>query len=1017
MIEVLAPQLLILASAGSGKTYQLSNRIIGLVAKGADPEHIVALTFTRKAAAEFADTVLTKLAKAASDPQAAAVLEKELGLSGVDFSEVLSKISRSLHRITLGTMDSFFSRIVKAFQYELGLVGGRFDLIEGPRQEIATDGILQHILGEVFSSTHGGEFSHAFRRASAGREQQGVARNLREFIKNWHLLYRQKPHFEWGPNDLISHKPEEWERSKQGLANQAMDGIEAIQCTPGQLKALKESIAEIIDHTIAGGRLGGDIGALTKSIIEAVTQQHGDTLTVKFRKEFEITGTTAIALRKLVTLAAQCELSATAMRSRAVHEVIAAYDEQCELLLRTRGRLGFDDIKLLMGEWVNSEEARLRREAIDFRLDARIDHWLLDEFQDTSPAEWNGLLPLIDEAISDEEKRSMFIVGDRKQAIYAWRGGDVTLFDQVIEHYGSNSASKLKIAELNESWRSCPEVLELVNEVCCDKPTLETIFGEAGRDWKCPAHESAPPLRNKSKRGHARVEMTSDWDEKFERMQLLLKQLGVGERELSCGILLRRNDTAAKVANELRSRGFDVILEGQRKPSVDSLIGVTIGQLLRWLADPGNQLARGVLEMSPLHPLLAQRHGDDWNGIWNALTSSITTAGYRATIDDLVRNCGIQWAPYNQRRIDDILQALSEIERRGSASCREVADSIERLSIPQSPGVAAIQVMTIHKSKGLGFDVVLLPDISNKVIPEANRFRVMQDTDPSGNGWLSEAPPQWVRQMHPELLSIEQTWGQRQQHEAMCMLYVALTRAKRGLYVMLDKPSKNHDFNKPSLANWLMRAVGLDALDTEEPWERGSVDWALDIDLLKSTPVTETIPELPTPKLEDHHLAQLTPSSLGTHGRNSVEGMAFGSEVHRLLEGIAWLDENSPTLPNSPAGKACNSLLQNETTRPFFTKGSRDIRLLREQSIDADVGGRWISGIIDRLHLHHDAEGKVKHIEIIDFKTDAVDETATLMAAYGPQIEAYREAVQELHPNATIDCILLSTHLHQAITL
>lgn len=75
-VNILAKNLLILASAGSGKTFQLGNRVIGLVAKGVAPEKIVALTFTRKAAGEFADSVLTKLAKAASEDPTAAGLRR-----------------------------------------------------------------------------------------------------------------------------------------------------------------------------------------------------------------------------------------------------------------------------------------------------------------------------------------------------------------------------------------------------------------------------------------------------------------------------------------------------------------------------------------------------------------------------------------------------------------------------------------------------------------------------------------------------------------------------------------------------------------------------------------------------------------------------------------------------------------------------------------------------------------------------------------------------------------------------
>jgi ATP-dependent exoDNAse (exonuclease V) beta subunit len=164
-MNILEKNLLILASAGSGKTFQLGNRVIGLVARGVAPEKIVALTFTRKAAGEFADSVLTKLAKAASEDGAAAGLREELALPDADFAESLERVIRALPRLTLGTMDSFFAKVVRGFQYELGLTGGKFDLLEGPRAVAATDEILADILGNALEEQSGDEFLHAFRRA------------------------------------------------------------------------------------------------------------------------------------------------------------------------------------------------------------------------------------------------------------------------------------------------------------------------------------------------------------------------------------------------------------------------------------------------------------------------------------------------------------------------------------------------------------------------------------------------------------------------------------------------------------------------------------------------------------------------------------------------------------------------------------------------------------------------------------------------------------------------------------
>ncbi|MEI6656337.1 MAG: UvrD-helicase domain-containing protein, partial [Verrucomicrobiota bacterium] len=184
-MQILAKNLLILASAGSGKTFQLGNRVIGLVAGGVAPERIVALTFTRKAAGEFADAVLTKLAAAADGDQAAAELRRELALPEADFGAALERVVRALPRLTLGTMDSFFSKVVRGFQYELGLTGGRFDLLEGSRAAAARDELLESLLGEAQGVATEDEFVHAFRRAMIGKEGLKVMEGLRKFVEEW----------------------------------------------------------------------------------------------------------------------------------------------------------------------------------------------------------------------------------------------------------------------------------------------------------------------------------------------------------------------------------------------------------------------------------------------------------------------------------------------------------------------------------------------------------------------------------------------------------------------------------------------------------------------------------------------------------------------------------------------------------------------------------------------------------------------------------------------------------------
>lgn len=874
-MNILTKNLLILASAGSGKTFQLGNRVIGLVSRGVPPETIVALTFTRKAAGEFADSVLTKLANAAGCPTITADLRQTLDLPTADFKQTLEEVVRALPRLTLGTMDSFFSKIIRGFQYELGITGGKFDLLEGPRAATLADEMLAGILGDALESDQGDQFFHAFRRATIGREDQGVLHCLRSFVTQWQTLYQESHNLDWGPASLAKVSPDVWEIQKSQLADSLSTHLDDIPYTrSGQKEALEKEIENLRNHVIGGGSLGSKVSSLMLSILDAVATDH-DTLTVKSYKEFTISGQAAQTLRDMVHLAAQCEFAAALQRTRAVCEIVTKFDALCATRLRNRGMLGFHDIKLLMGQWARNEDARIRREAVDFRLDARIHHWLLDEFQDTSRADWTGLQPLIDEAATGDDS-SMFIVGDRKQAIYAWRGGDVSLFDDVIHRYSGD----ISILRMDESWRSCPEVLTLVNQVCGDHPTARELFGEIANTWDWQDHVSANPLKQANKRGQARVEVVGKWDERMARTIEILEELGIGRRAMTCGILLRGNQQVREVADSLRTHGFDVIEEGRREPAKDHTVGIVITHLLHWLADPSDVFSLETIKMSPLAEPLVTNYGSTWPEIWTSFTHCISRLGFADAIASLISCCNSSWSDFGHRRSGDILTALRALDNQMEVSPKQAADWIERLEVSQSPGVAAVQVMTIHKAKGLGFDVVILPEVPDDSIPQSQYFDIAEGPD-----WLTQTPPKWARAIIPEMSEAEENWAKKQRYESFCMLYVALTRAKRGLYILLEPPSKTANPDKPSLANWIRRS--LSSSETNGIiHQTGDPDWAAKLPLFETSKISQ-----PTVSLGANirPLERQTPSKEKSKNHapvHSPSGMSFGSELHELLESI-----------------------------------------------------------------------------------------------------------------------------------
>ena len=415
--------------------------------------------------------------------------------------------------------------------------------------------------------------------------------------------------------------------------------------------------------------------------------------------------------------------------------------------------------------------------------------------------------------------------------------------------------------------------------------------------------------------------------------------------------------------------------------------------------------------MSPLSAALHERFGTAWQAVWEGLSGRAATVGFAGMLEEVVEAGWAGWSDFGRRRAGDVLAALAALDAQGSATLREAADRVERLEVSQSPGVAAVQVMTIHKAKGLGFDVVVLPDVPGDGIPQAQRFTVAE-----GDGWISQTPPKWARDILPAMREAEARWGADQRYEAFCMLYVALTRAKRGLYVLLEPPAKSRDEDRASLSNWLEQAIGASG-EAGVVYQNGAADW------LEGVPLTERKEEFavrPTLGAAVARRERITPSSSmrmepGKPPKHAAAGMRFGSAVHAAFERVGWIDEAAPLLPDDEAGRVVAGLLEEAALRGTFERRGRSVEVFREQAIDAVLDGRWLSGVIDRLHVHRDADGIVTRVEVIDFKTDAVGATAELIERHGGQMRAYREVMERAFPGVTVECLLISTHLRAAV--
>jgi ATP-dependent helicase/nuclease subunit A len=1005
--------VMILASAGSGKTYALSNRVIELVAAGVDPERIVALTFTRKAAGEFTDDILRKLAGAAAEARKAERLATEIGAPQADFAEFLDRVVRALPRMTLGTIDSFFQRVVRAFSFELGVVAERLELLEGPRLQAMTGEVLDEVLRHGVTGPERREVLLALKRATAGKESVAVRSLVREFLSQWHAWwFAGIPADGWGCDRVLGGvSPVDWEADRDAAADKALSALDEVDYTDRrQRKALEAVVEAVRAHAVGSGSLNKR-NELFGSLVEAVGRG-GAKLEVKYQKPFKIGGAARDAIDRLLRGVAMAELQAALDRTAAVRKLVEIYDREVEVRLRRRGLLEFDDIKRLMGAWAHDEDERLRRERIDERLDARFDHWMLDEFQDTSVDQWSGLAPLLDEAMSDDA-RSVFIVGDKKQAIYGWRGGEYRLFDDVAKRY----AGGLEISSLIESWRSCEAVLALVNRVCGGQALIRSLFDAAADDWQWEEHHSAsgPEHAPAGLSGEARVEVVpGKLENRCERLVELFVELDVRNREIDCGILLRSNEDVRLVADWLRQNGFDVVEEGARRPAHDNTFGVAVRSLLEWLANPAERFFVQVVEMSPLHWPLCERWGEAWQRRWEGILAHVVDAGFSGLAEELIAPMWERLSDYGRRRTMDIMTALRDFDVSGDGSVAGAARWLRNLEVSQPPGGRAVQVMTIHKSKGLGFDLVVLPNLPSRTVPDRGKFDVA-DGETDGVRWITDTPPAWARTLLPAMRAAEERWTRAQRYEMLCLEYVALTRAKRGLYVLLGEPGAGATREKASMDNWVRQGCAAPEGHDGVLYQCGDRTWIEEMRARTETPERKAAPLLPKPRTAP---ARRRPSG---HGVPAEKGratdlagrrlaMRAGTAAHAAFEAIEWIEDGSP----AGAGPEC---LRGPEVRRLFIQPEGDVEVLREQLFEwIDADGNWVSGVMDRIHVWRTDE-RVTRVEIIDFKTDRVETSEQLIDRHREQMATYRAAAAAIFgiPERAVRCLLVSTVLARVI--
>lgn len=562
-------------------------------------------------------------------------------------------------------------------------------------------------------------------------------------------------------------------------------------------------------------------------------------------------------------------LKETLAKTDGIHKLMERYVKAYENSILASGRMTFDDItalakKVLERDDVPTETAQ--------ELDVRLRHWMLDEFQDTNQEQMDTLNTMLQDVLTsrdatefeqdghpcDARQASLFVVGDVKQSIYSFRGGTPEILQGMLPDANGTPHETwgrlMQYSALQQSFRSSPVIMDFVNTLF--RGLADNLPQEEQSLWARDAEYLQSFCHHRSAKqgmpGYVRVEMLpksagehegGEFEAACERIKKILEDdlrdaapgqsadgtpkkafLSALKGEMSVGILVRKNAEVEKLYRYLRNEWGNeapLYMVSDNFIAIGSPMGEWLQAFFLWLEHPTDAYRRAVvLESEAGKHLLPQAENDRDDAAREAILlanwqNRLAAQGYRATLQELLRR--VDKTAYDEYTARTWLQAAQDFDAIGGDVAAWIR-FIRQRSYQSIPPANSIQIMTMHKSKGLEFDAVILPFVASKNVDDTQRMTHFR----SGKSILLSPGGDSQRQGIPELEPFVENWRAERRTEEYNLLYVAVTRAKRALFLLLHsgaQPYKNTDKVKDHVyltedpkgktADYILRALNI----------------------------------------------------------------------------------------------------------------------------------------------------------------------------------------------------------------
>ena len=723
------------ASAGSGKTHTLTREYLLLLFKQYHKHHthmmphsrILAVTFTKKATAEMKVRILKALYLLSSNPSKSPFYEDIVKHFRVDDSTLqaqartlLIAILKDYNHFSVSTIDGFFQQVIRTFAIDLGL---------STTYDIAMDGdeVVQQAVDEIFlrirqQQTDPDVLSWITEFAQHNLDESvsgNLHRSISEFSKQ---LNKEEVKRHIGQVQAFFEDKKNIKNYQIVLKQIVTDFEQELKAIQQQARPLVENVEEIKSAAIS---------PFTKHYKKVITDGLNSTFikvldkpeslcTSETKKKSPLQYHNVISLyenklqplyQRMVTLFdkhAKDYHTAVAI-TKHLYTVGLLQDValQIETTNREMGRVPMSDVNMLIHDVIDGQEAPFIYE----RMGQYLHHYMIDEFQDTSSMQWQNFYPLISEA--EGKACDNLIVGDVKQSIYRWRNSDWKLLNGV-----HNEFAGAKLPPMEDNWRTSPIVVKENEQLICQYAQWLTKHLEKdGWNKETPLADMAMSIYDqKAIHQEAQKEYTGLFQLQFfatEKQDLEAKTLEAIDKQLKAlkeegfewkqiALLVRTGNDAELLAHYLIEKDYPVeSAEGMRvqsHPAVQLLVAIMQQHL-----QPQNEVVQHLI--NSLHAPFSEKQLSDINKAFTLplyesvqqLINILELAQQKGALPYLTAFQD-QVYQFTQKRVSDLQTFLEYWEKKA-----------EKATIPSSPVVNAVRILTIHSSKGLEFDVVLLP--------------------------------------------------------------------------------------------------------------------------------------------------------------------------------------------------------------------------------------------------------------------------------------------------------------------